>query len=95
MYRVIWEYKVKTKAIAKFEQMYGPKGEWVKLFSQSRHYQGTELMETKDGDYNFVTIDFWDSEEAYNDFLKAKKKQYEELDKKAEALTKDKKRVWI
>ncbi len=94
MYQVIWEYKAKPKTVSKFEEFYGPKGERVKLFSQSKSYQGTELLLDDEGDLSYITIDFWDSEEAYDDFMKANKEKYDLLDQKGNVFVKSKKRVW-
>lgn len=94
MYRVIWEYKVKPKAVSKFEELYGPKGEWVKFFKQSKSYQGTELLLDDESELSYITIDFWDSEEAYEHFLQENKEKYELLDQKGNAFTKSEKRIW-
>lgn len=94
MYRVIWEYKVKPKAATKFEEMYGPKGEWVKFFKQSKAYQGTELLLDDESELIYITIDFWDSEKAYDEFMKVNKEKYEQLDQKGSAFTKSEKRIW-
>lgn len=94
MYRVIWEYKVKPKAVSKFEEMYGPLGEWVKFFKQSKAYQGTELLLDDETELAYITMDFWDSEKAFNDFVSTNKERYELLDQKGSAFTKSKKRIW-
>lgn len=94
MYRVIWEYKVKPKAISKFEVMYGSKGEWVKFFKASKAYQGSELLLDDESELIYITMDFWESEEAYNDFLKANKEKFEILNQKGKAFTKSEKRIW-
>ena len=95
MYQVIWEYKAKPKTVSKFEELYGPKGERVKLFSQSKNYQGTELLLDDEGDLSYITIDFWESESAYNDFMQTSKEKYDLLDQKGNVFVKSKKRVWI
>ncbi len=50
MFQVIWELKVKFKEREKFEQFYDPKGEWVKFFSKSPDYLGTDVLESGEGD---------------------------------------------
>ncbi len=42
-----------------FEELYGPEGEWVRLFRRSPAYRGTELLEDLDSPNRFVTIDRW------------------------------------
>ena len=95
MYQLIWELKVKFKEREKFEKFYDPKGEWVKFFSKSHEYQGTDVLENGDGDGIFLVIDEWSSEEAYNEFVKSRKADYDLLEEKAKAASRTKKRIWI
>ncbi|MDX9883920.1 MAG: hypothetical protein RBS73_17810 [Prolixibacteraceae bacterium] len=94
MYRVIWEYKVKPRAVSEFEEFYGPGGEWVRFFKQSKSYMGTELLLDDESKLSYITIDFWDSEEGYELFFQENKEQYELLDEKGNAFTKSEKRIW-
>jgi heme-degrading monooxygenase HmoA len=95
MYQVIWEMKVKFKDREKFEEFYQSKGEWVKFFSKSPDYQGTDILESGEGDNVFLVIDEWSSEEAFNEFVKVRKAEYDLLEEKAKSASRTKKRVWI
>lgn len=95
MFQVIWELKVKFKEREKFEKFYDPKGEWVKFFSKSPEYQGTDVLESGEGDGIFLVIDEWSSEETFNEFVKSHKADYDLLEEKAKSASRTKKRIWI
>ena len=95
MFQVIWELKVKFKEREKFEQFYDAKGEYVKFFVKSPEYQGTDILESGEGDGIFLVIDEWSSEEAYIEFVKSHKTDYDLLEEKAKAASRTKKRIWI
>ncbi|HAQ18131.1 MAG TPA: hypothetical protein DCR40_02735 [Prolixibacteraceae bacterium] len=95
MFQVIWELKVKFKEREKFEHFYDAKGDWVKFFSKSSDYQGTDVLESGDGDGIFLVIDEWQSEEAFNEFVKNQKPDYDLLEEKAKAVSRTKKRIFI
>ena len=95
MFQVIWELKVKFKEREKFEQFYDAKGEWVIFFGKSPEYQGTDVLESGEGDGIFLVIDEWSSEEAYNEFVKSRKADYDLLEEKAKTASRTKKRIWI
>ena len=95
MFQVIWELKVKFKERDKFEQFYDPKGDWVKFFSKSTNYQGTDVLESGGGDGIFLVIDEWQSEEAFTEFVKSRKADYDLLEEKAKMASRTKKRIFI
>lgn len=95
MFQVIWELKVKFKEREKFEQFYDAKGDWVKFFTKSSDYQGTDVLESGEKDGIFLVIDEWQSEEAFNEFVKSRKADYDALDEKAKTASRTKKRIWI
>ncbi|MGE0355372.1 MAG: antibiotic biosynthesis monooxygenase [Burkholderiales bacterium] len=93
MYVVIWRYRVEPAQAAKFEKAYGPKGEWAKLFGESKDYLGTELLADDERPGEYVTIDRWSGEEAYSAFLRQHEGDYGRLDRRFEALTLSESRV--
>lgn len=95
MFQVIWELKVKFKEREKFEAFYDPKGEWVRFFSKSADYLGTDVLENGDGDGIFLVLDEWASEEAFNAFIRENKTGYDQLEEKAKTASRTKKRIWI
>jgi quinol monooxygenase YgiN len=95
MFQIIWELKVKFKEREKFEQLYDTKGEWVKFFSKSPDYLGTDVFESGEKDGIFLVIDEWNSEEAFTEYVKTRKTEYDLLEEKAKAVSRTKKRIWI
>jgi len=95
MVQVIWELRVKFKDREKFDHFYDPKGEWVKFFQKAEGYQGTEVLESGEGDNTFLVIDEWESEAAFNDFIKSRKEDYALLEIKANSACRTRKRIWI
>jgi len=95
MVQVIWELKVKFKERDKFEAFYDPKGDWVRFFIKSPDYQGTDVLESGEGDGIFLVIDEWNSEEAFAEYVKSRKAEYDLLEDKAKAASRTKKRIWI
>lgn len=95
MFQVIWEVKVKFKERDKFILFYYLKGDWVKFFNKSADYRGTDVLESGEGDGIFLVIDEWQSEEAFNEFVKIRKTEYDLLLEKARAVSRTKKRIYI
>lgn len=95
MCQVIWELRVKFKDREKFEKFYDPKGEWVRFFQNAAGYEGTEVLESGEGDNTFLVIDEWQSEEDYNLAIQSRKADYALLEEKANAATRTRKRIFI
>ena len=91
MYVLIWEFHVKHDRIAEFEQIYGSEGDWVRFFWKGRGFLGTELLRKDDESY--LTIDRWESQQAYLKFREQYRADYEALDRKCEALTESEKQI--
>jgi len=86
-YTCIWEFHVLPEHQAEFERSYGPDGEWVALFRQARGYRETLLLQDRSNSLRYLTIDRWDSIEAYQVFRKRSSLQYEALDRQCARLT--------
>lgn len=82
MYVIIWEYQVSEEHESDFARVYSEQGEWSQLFQKSSGYIGTELLRDQTKNGRFVTIDRWQSKEAYDDFRLIWIKEYEGLDQK-------------
>lgn len=80
MFVTLWEFEVKPGNQVLFEQAYGPDGMWVRLFRQDARYHGTRLLRDVSAERIYVTVDSWDSREAYEDFRKKFAALYEKLD---------------
>lgn len=95
MYQVIWELKVKFKDREKFEAFYDAKGDWVRFFSKSPEYLGTDVLGNGEGDGMYLVIDEWQSEDAFNEYVNSRKADYDLLEEKAKSASRSKKRIWI
>lgn len=87
MYVIIWSFQTSKARRRKFEEMYGPKGKWAELFRQSPDYIGTELLQSDDIPGLYLTIDRWQSEETYLNFLDDRVDDYKKLDDQCDKLT--------
>lgn len=85
MIAILWTYRVEPSWAALFEAIYGPEGDWAQLFRQADGYCGTELLAESEGRY--VTIDRWESAEAFRLFKQRFADAYALLDTRCEALT--------
>jgi hypothetical protein len=87
MYLVIWEFQVLPGMEMTFESIYGPGGSWVRLFEQSAAFMGTELSVDDDNPSRYITLDFWISREAYEQFRCQHAAEYKVIDAQCEQLT--------
>jgi heme-degrading monooxygenase HmoA len=86
-YVVIWEFHVKRGSERAFEEAYGPRGAWARLFLHGDGYLGTELLRNAGQPGRYVTIDRWVSQAAYEAFRSTQRADYEALDRSCAALT--------
>ena len=77
-----------------FEQIYGPEGDWAQFFRQGNGYCGTELSRDLDQPRRYVTLDFWESREAYENFKTQHADEYKAIDQKCESLTEKEQEIW-
>jgi heme-degrading monooxygenase HmoA len=87
MHVIIWEFRARAGREEEFERAYGPAGDWARLFERGEGYLGTELHRDGAGGRRYVTIDRWASREAFEAFRARWKKDYDDLDRRCEALT--------
>jgi heme-degrading monooxygenase HmoA len=87
LFVTLWEFEVKSGSEKLFEQTYGSEGEWVRLFRRDPRYRGTRLLREVGGERVYVTIDMWESREAYEQCRKEWAVEYAEIDSKCEELT--------
>jgi heme-degrading monooxygenase HmoA len=93
MFVILWEFEVKPGSEERFQRAYSPQGPWVLLFQRDPHFRGTRLQRDPSRSLYYFTVDFWDSEAAYNDFLVANRAAYEEIDRNTEGLTLQERRI--
>ena len=87
MFLALWEYEVKPGCQKRFLKLYGPEGDWAKLFRKDANYQQTQLWHDLNRPATYLTLDFWASRQAYETFMETYAAEYEELDDAAEGLT--------
>ena len=68
MFVTLWEFEVKSGSEELFEKVYGPEGDWVRLFRRDARYRGTRLLRDVGAERNYMTMDSWESLAAYEEF---------------------------
>lgn len=87
MYVYIWEYQVRPESIDRFRETYSPDGAWAALFRHASGYMGTELYRDLADPYRYVTVDRWESREAYDGFCLSFAREFDRLDAECENFT--------
>jgi heme-degrading monooxygenase HmoA len=87
MFLVLWEFDVKPGCDERFESVYGPDGDWARLFRSDPGYQRTLLLRDPFRDRIYLTCDFWESRKAYKWFRRNNREAYLALDKRCDELT--------
>ena len=86
-YVYMWSYEVAAENRDAFYDLYGPDGPWVELFRQAPGYLDTQLLVDLEEVGRFVTIDRWESKEAFARFRSDFAEEFDVLDGRGEALT--------
>ena len=86
-YTCIWDFRVRPERQAAFETDYGPDGTWASLFRRAEGYLGTTLLRDRADPLRYVTVDRWQSIEAYQAFRARFSREYDELDRACAGLT--------
>jgi heme-degrading monooxygenase HmoA len=92
-YLVMWEFQVRAGMEKRFEKAYGSDGDWVRFFRRNESYITTELIHASQAGRTYVTLDYWTSQEAYEDFRKQHLGKYETLDQKCQELTESEREI--
>jgi len=93
MFVILWEYEVKPGYEERFETVYGPRGDWARLFQSDSHYRETRLLRDVSRPRCYFTLDYWDAEKSFAAFLAANQTAYAALDQAAEGLTVSERRM--
>jgi hypothetical protein len=93
MFVALWEYEVKPGSEERFENAYGPDGDWVRLFRNDPHYHETRLVHDSFRRGVYLTMDFWQSRRAYERFMAGHRAEYEAIDAMGEQLSVKKRRI--
>jgi heme-degrading monooxygenase HmoA len=84
---IIWEFQVRAGMEKRFEKTYGSKGDWARLFAQDASHIATELIHHFNDGRRYITLDFWTSQKAFDEFKERNLIKYKALDRKCEDLT--------
>ncbi len=87
MYVILWEFRPAPGREPEFRLAYGPDGRWMRLFKRTPGYLGSELLHDTDDVNRYLTLDRWESPEAYERFRVARGSDYEALDRECEGFT--------
>jgi heme-degrading monooxygenase HmoA len=87
MFVALWEFEVKPGGEERFEKVYGPDGDWVRLFRDDPDYRETRLLRDPFRPAIYLTLDFWNSRGVYENFLSERRAEYEAVDKASAGLT--------
>ena len=87
MYLLVWRFQVIPERRNEFLRRYASTGEWSKFFARSAGWRGTELVALEGTTDIFLTIDRWDSIEAWDRFRAEFAAEYEALERTCEGLT--------
>ena len=93
MFLVLWEYEVKSGSEKQFENLYGPAGDWARLFRTDSHYRETRLLQDSFRSNVYLTLDFWTSRDSCEKFMSARKAEYQVIDALGENLTASERRL--
>ena len=93
MFVALWEVEVKPRCQERFQKVYGPGGDWAKLFQSDSNDQVTELWHDPEHPAIFLTLDFWTSRQAYENFMASLAAEYERLDAVGEELTRYERKI--
>ncbi len=85
-FTTIWEFTVEPARRAEFESHYGPEGDWAGLFRRAPGYLGSELLQDRADPLRYLTVDRWESLEAWRAFRSRFAAEYERLDRQFEGL---------
>lgn len=83
----LWEYLVAPENVNAFVESYAPEGAWVQLFRRAPGYVRTELHQDRTDARRFITMDYWESEAAWQAFRTQFAAEFEALDTRCEVLT--------
>ena len=87
MFVILWEFHPAPDRDADFQAAYGADGPWAKLFRRHPGFVGTELLHDADNARRYLTLDRWESAEAYEKFRATGWADYEALDTECARLT--------
>jgi heme-degrading monooxygenase HmoA len=86
-YAYAWEYVVAPGREEEFLRLYGSDGAWVRLFRKAAGYRRTDLLRDRAVPRRFLTIDRWESREAWEAFRVGFASEFDTIDRSGNELT--------
>ena len=83
----IWEFQVAPEHAGRFEQAYGPDGDWAQLFRRHEGYLWTNLLRDHAHAGRYLTVDYWRTQADRDDFLRRFHPEFKVLDARCGAMT--------
>jgi heme-degrading monooxygenase HmoA len=84
---IIWEFRIQATKRRTFERAYAPDGTWANFFRKGKGYIATELIRDSQQSDRYITLDYWQSRQHYENFKKQNGKMYQTINEKCESLT--------
>jgi heme-degrading monooxygenase HmoA len=92
---ILWEYSVPHENLAEFERHYDSSGTWVIFFRKAAAYHGTVLLRDPETPGRYMTLDHWDSLDAYQSFSAEHEAEYRRIDAMCATLTDSERRLGL
>ena len=86
-YVYLWAFRVKPGCRREFLRVYGPGGDWERLFRKAPGYLRTELLRDRKQRNRFVTVDYWRDRASQMAFRRRYAREFAALDRRCAALT--------
>lgn len=93
MIATVWRFHVHSESASAFERIYGPHGDWARLFARAEGYAGTELLRLDGKELIYLTVDRWNSTADYERAKLELDAEYAELDSRCEDYTSEE--AWL
>jgi heme-degrading monooxygenase HmoA len=93
MFVALWEYEVKPGCEESFQSAYSPQGDWVRLFQRDPHFRETRLLRDTSRPRFYFTLDYWDSENSFEQFKAANHAAYAAINRATQPLTLSERRL--
>jgi ribosomal-protein-alanine N-acetyltransferase len=84
---IVWEFRARPDKRREFEEAYGPEGVWAQFFRRGEGYIRTELHSEPRSAGHYLTLDYWESKSAFENFKQTHAADYKAIDEKCESLT--------
>lgn len=86
-FQTILKYEVLENFRDDFLFAYSDSGDWAQLFAKCPGYLGTKLIVNTKNNCEFITIDYWVSEQEFTNMMSFVESEYKTLDDKCDMYT--------